>query len=106
MEGRKYISTNFSPSMIERCSGVDFDRSLVLSDLKGIDFISSLTNRPLSNFLQEKGISATCGDKKVKIILLPGDELYLINPNLKLHEMEGEELPSATTITITKITAW
>lgn len=106
MEARNFLTTNFSPSMIEKSKGLTLqisEKSLRVEDLKGLEFISALTNIQLSNYLMEKGIhSATLGPE-VKISLQKGDNVYVVNPGVKLHTLEGETLPPYASVSVTKI---
>lgn len=105
MEARNFLTTNLSPSMIEKLPGHDLSiesNSLKVDDIKDIEFISALKSQPLVNYLQKRGISSATLGYDVKISLQEGDCLYIVNPNVNLHEINGDTLPPHASITITK----
>lgn len=104
---RRFLSTVLTASMTETAKGCDLkiDKETYTVDvLKGKDFISALTSEPLANFLVKEGIKdAKVSEEKTIISLQEGDELYVINPNYKLHKLkEGEKLPPHVTVTVTR----
>lgn len=103
---RRFLSTVLTASMTETAKGCDLkiDKETHTIDiLKGKNFISALTNEALANYLQSQGIQDAKVSPKTRISLQPGDELFIINPNIKLHELSpGEALPEHVTVTVTR----
>ena len=104
---RRFLSTVLTASMTETAKGCDLkiDKETYTIDiLRGKNFISALTSDPLASYLQSEGIlDAKVNPEKTIISLQEGDELYVINPNYKLHKLkEGEKLPPHVTVTVTK----
>lgn len=105
MEARNFLTTNLSPSMIEKLQGHDLSfvsNNLKVDDIKNIEFISALKSQPLVNYLQSYGITSATLGYDVKICLQDGDCIYIVNPNINLHELKTNTLPPHASITITK----
>lgn len=104
---RNFLTTIFAANMLEKTKGVfsyTYEKNLTVEDLKGIEFISALTNKALSDYFLEKGIETATIGPEVRISLRKGDTVYLVNPGITLHDLKGDILPPYANVTITKIT--
>lgn len=105
MEKRIFVTSVITNSMMEKVRSMDVVINVESVDegidgLKNVEFISALKDEALINALREKGIYAEINP--IKISLLPGDTVYVIDPGIKLYNLYDSELPKYSTITITK----
>lgn len=105
MEKRTFVTSVITDSMLEKVRSMDvvIDVNAVdegIDGLKGVEFISALKDEALVKALVEKGIDAEVNP--IKVTLLPGDVLYVINPGVRLYNLSDGELPKYSTITMTR----
>ena len=105
MEKRTFVTSVITDSMLEKVRSMDvvIDVNAVdegIDGLKGVEFISALKDEALVKALIEKGIDAEVNP--IKVTLLPGDILYVINPGVRLYNLSDGELPKYSTITMTR----
>lgn len=105
MENRVFVTSVITDSMFDkvRSTGVEIRMRGVdegIDVLKNIDFISALKDEALVRTLNNNGINAEVNP--IKVSLYPGDVLYVINPGVRLYDLEQKELPKYSTITVNK----
>ena len=105
MEKRTFVTSVITDSMLEKVRSMDvvIDVNTVdegIEGLRGVEFISALKDEALVKALVEKGIDAEVNP--IKVTLLPGDVLYVINPGVRLYNLSDGELPKYSTITMTR----
>lgn len=105
MEKRTFVTSVITDSMLEKVRSMDvvIDVNAVdegIDGLKDVEFISALKDEALVKALVEKGIDAEVNP--IKVTLLPGDVLYVINPGVRLYNLSDGELPKYSTITMTR----
>lgn len=105
MEKRTFVTSVITDSMLEKVRSMDVVIDVIAVDegiegLRGVEFISALKDEALVKTLVEKGIDAEVNP--IKVTLLPGDVLYVINPGVRLYNLSDGELPKYSTITMTR----
>lgn len=105
MEKRTFVTSVITDSMLEKVRSMDVvvDVQAVdqgIESLKNVDFISALKDEALVKALKEKGVETKVNP--IRVMLLPGDVLYVINPGIKLYNLGDGELPKYSTITMTR----
>lgn len=105
--GRTFVTTVFTSSMTERIKSMDclldiYDLSEqgVLA-LIGVDFISALKDQQVVDLLQKSGVE-NAKVNPIKVILMPGDTLYVVNPDVSREDRKNNNIPEHITITVTK----
>ena len=72
-----------------------------VEELRGRKLLSALKDEALVKALNERGIDVSVNP--IKVTLLPGDTLFVINPGVKMHELPRDaEIPEYSTITLTQ----
>lgn len=103
--GRVILTNVLTESMMRELRSIDgvitvHAVSDGLNSLRDKKVLSALKDEALVKALNEKGIDVKVNP--IKVTLLPGDTLFVINPGVKLYELKDEEIPEYSTITLTQ----
>lgn len=104
-KSRIFITAAIADSMLDKVAqlGKTFEVTYVdLEELVGLDLISGIKSKPLLGTLREMGIDVKQCPEDFKFILESGDILYVINPNGKVKDLNGDKLPETYTLTAKK----
>ena len=104
-KGRVFVTTVMTDNMCELLKPI---KAVVTVEavaegvdcLKDINFISALKDEALVKALKERGIDIELNPIKVK--LLPGDTVYVINPGVRLYDLGDKDQKKSTSMAVAK----